>query len=218
MAPNGERPALKPAKSIWFSSDTHFGHTNVIRYSNRPFLSIGEHDEILIQNWNSHVRSGDDVYFLGDFCYRNKEAASNIRKRLNGNIHFIEGNHDAAAHQIRHTFIWYKQLHDIKVGDRGIVLCHYAMRVWNKSHYGNWHLYGHSHNSLPDDPCSLSMDVGVDAVANRLAGNRSGGTWPNTKQADYRPLNVDEISAIMSMKTSVPIDHHGENHSDRRAA
>lgn len=213
-------------RNIWFTADLHFGHSNIVKYSNRPFkntdgtIDTNRHDRTLIANWNAFVKPGDDVYFLGDFCYRSKNDALDIRKKLNGNIFFIEGNHDSAAHQIRESFVWFKQLHRIKADAIEIVLCHYAMRVWDKSHYGVWNLYGHSHNSLPEDMNALSIDVGVDAVAMRLAGKKQGDPIEGTLECDYRPLNIHEIAEIMKTKTFAPIDHHGKDrhsHNDTDA-
>ncbi len=205
----------------WFSADLHLGHSNILKFSYRPFASIEEHDRCLIQNWNNHVAPRDDVYFLGDFAYRNKAAAASLRRKLNGNIFFIEGNHDTSAHQIRDTFGWYKEVHEVKVKkadgvDQRIFLSHYAHRVWNKSHHGTWHLYGHSHNTLPELQNSLSFDVGVDAVAARLSGIPSGyadltGTLPQ----DYRPMSFEEVCEVMSKKTYKPVDHHG-NRTDEQ--
>lgn len=182
----------------WFISDTHFGHSSILKHSSRPFVSIEEHDECLIENWNRWIGSKDNVYFLGDFCWLNKDDTLKIRKRLNGNIHFIRGNHDRSAHQIRHTFIWFKDVHMIKVYDQQIWLSHYAHRVWNKIHYGTWHCFGHSHNSLSDDPTSPSMDVGIDATAARLNG----------LPEDYRPISYEEVAEILAKKKFVPVDHH----------
>jgi calcineurin-like phosphoesterase family protein len=72
---------------------------------------------------------------------------------------------------------------------RRIVLCHYAMRVWSRSHYGAWHLYGHSHGSLEDLPTSLSFDVGIDCH-------------------DHYPLCYDDVKWKMNLKTYQPVDHH----------
>lgn len=200
-------------KSTWFIADTHFGHANIIRYSRRPFDNVEAHDEQLIGNWNAHVRAGDDVFHLGDFAYRNRQSASSILQRLNGNVHLIEGNHDSVAHQIRHEFVWYDKVKMIKVGEQRIFLSHYAHRVWDRSHHGAWHLYGHSHASLPDDRSSLSFDAGVDNTAVRLGAPDlyGSGELPETglQPQDYRPIHFDEVAALMARKSFVPIDHHG---------
>lgn len=86
----------------WFTSDTHLGHYNIITYCNRPFDTLEQMDETIIRNWNSRVSPTDTVYFLGDFCFRNtnlrgegiRTQASTWRKKLNGDIVFIKGNHD----------------------------------------------------------------------------------------------------------------------------
>lgn len=196
----------------FFTADTHFGHANIIKYSNRPFKTVEEHDEILIKNWNDRVKPGDQVFHLGDFAFRNKDAAEAIRRRLVGNIFLIEGNHDSAARQIKHTFGWYFKVNEVRVEGQDIFLSHYAHRVWNRSHHGCWHLYGHSHNSLPDDPNSRSFDIGVDAVAAMLSNVKTGSAPAagSTKPADYRPLTFAEVKAVMDRKTFKPIDHHGD--------
>ena len=198
---------------VFFCADNHFSHSNIIKYCLRPFATVDEMDEVLIQNWNSVVKQGDIVYFLGDFAFRNVEKALAIRKRLRGNIFFIEGNHDAAARKIKETFGWFKPVAMVKVGEQQIFLSHYAHRVWPKSHYGCWMCYAHGHGTLFDDSNALSIDIGVDAVAIRLAGLFIGKTpmVGTTKKEDYRPISFDEIKAIMSTKAWKPIDHHGED-------
>ena len=197
--------------TIFFIADTHFGHANIIKYCNRPFPSVDEHDECLIANWNSIVKIGDVVYHLGDFGLLPENRAREIRRRLNGNVFFIEGNHDKTTFKIRDAFGWYNQVRSVRFNGDEFFLSHYAHRVWNKSHHGVIHLYGHSHNSLPDDPNSRSFDVGVDATAARLSGQSSGLTPPlgSTKKEDYRPLSYDEVKAIIAKKNWKPIDHHG---------
>lgn len=185
---------------IWFTADTHFFHKNIIDYSNRPFTSVEQMNETMVNNWNDRVHPGDIVYHLGDFALSNRiEPVRDLRSRLNGVICLIRGNHENTAEDMKDQFIWIKDYCEVKHPDpdapnglRKIVLCHYAMRVWNRSHYGAYHLYGHSHGSLPDDPNSLSFDVGVDCH-------------------NYRPINFEEVKEIMSKKSFKPIDHHGEN-------
>lgn len=83
-----------PESGVFFTSDTHFGHSKIIEYCKRPFSSIEEHDNALIQNWNSVVGQDDTVFHLGDFAYGNSQFIANTIKQLNGNIILVKGNHD----------------------------------------------------------------------------------------------------------------------------
>jgi len=141
---------------IFFTSDTHFGHSKIIEYCNRPFSSIEAMDEILIENWNKIITKKDTVYHLGDFAFRNTDK---YIKRLNGQIHLILGHHD----RNKKGQEYFKSLSQIKILKSvipKIILCHYAMRTWPYSHDGAWHLYGHSHGRMKEE--GLSFDVGVD--------------------------------------------------------
>jgi len=200
-------------KDSWFIADTHFSHSNIIRYCKRPFSSAEEHDRVLIENWNHCVKPGDDVYFLGDFSFRSKEIAERARKQLNGQIFFIEGNHDSAARAIRHTFAWYHPVKMVEINGQAIWLSHYAHRVWERAHYGAWHLYGHSHHKLPDDPNARSMDVGVDATAVRLSVPElyGRGVVPDEglKPENYRPIRFDEVATLMKKKSIAAVQAKG---------
>lgn len=83
-----------PEEGIYFTSDTHFGHQNIIKFCNRPFNSIQEHDKLLIDNWNSVVGLDDTVFHLGDFAFGGFPFWKNIRDQLNGHIILVIGNHD----------------------------------------------------------------------------------------------------------------------------
>lgn len=186
-------------KQIFFTSDSHYGHKNIIEYSNRPFKDVDEMDAILIKNWNSVVGYDDDVYHLGDFSLSSADRSLRILEQLNGNIYLIKGNHEKSVLEksfTRDKFKWIKDYYELTVEDldakggrQVIVLLHYAMKVWNKSHKGSFHLFGHSHGSLPDDVNSLSFDVGVDSH-------------------DYFPISYEQVKQIMSKKEFKPIDHH----------
>lgn len=192
----------------FFTSDAHFFHRNVIKYDNRPFDNVEQMNEQLILNWNSVVEQEDEVYYLGDFGMgASEDKLFNILQRLNGRIYYIFGNHDKVVKRSRRMlgrFIWAKDLAEIIIADpdapkgrQSIVLCHYAMRVWNKSHHGSWCLYGHSHDSLDKEIVwGKSMDVGVNS-AYRILG-------------EYRPFSYDEIKKIMSRREVKVIDHHGQ--------
>jgi len=180
--------------TVWFTADTHFGHANVVRYCQRPFASVEEMDEALIRNWNQVVSSSDIVYHLGDFTLAGQEEANQYFPRLNGMISIVPGGHDKRwlrkgdyISKSSHPVTILPPLHTIKLSmpdleqPQLIVLCHYSMRVWDRSHYGSWHLYGHSHGNLP--PLKNSLDMGVDCWA-------------------YQPVSVDAVyQAICEQKT-----------------
>ena len=79
---------------IYFISDTHFSHQNIIEYCNRPFNNIDEMNEHMIYKWNSVISKDDIVYHLGDFMLDKKDNLANIFNKLNGKIYLIKGNHD----------------------------------------------------------------------------------------------------------------------------
>ena len=143
--------------NTYFTADPHFQHANIIKYCNRPFKSIQEHDEILIINWNSVVMPGDLIYIVGDFGFGDLES---ILKRLNGTKILVTGSHDKSTLKYPKYFAKISPLIEVTIEDQPIVLCHYAMRVWGRSHYGSWHLYGHSHGNL--EGSGKSFDIGVD--------------------------------------------------------
>ncbi len=136
--------------SVWFTGDTHFGHKKIIDYCERPFNSVENMNWSLTNHWNARVAPDDVVYHVGDFAFGNKYAESMLNE-LNGKIHLIRGNHDQSLSlRLRDRFASVKDISVIKVpdethpeGEQGLVLCHYALRVWPHKHHGYWHLYGH---------------------------------------------------------------------------
>lgn len=160
----------------FFTSDTHFGHTKILEFQPRPFSSVEEMDSVIIERWNSVVGKNDLVYFLGDMCWKKTNLYVPC---LNGQIHWMLGNHDRES---RTRYLKYKNVKSvqdiktIKIGDISICMAHYAMRVWNKSHHNSWHLYGHSHGKLPG--LGKSFDVCSDCH-------------------NYTPLSFDQVAEIM---------------------
>lgn len=153
--------------SIYFTADEHHGHENIIKFCERPFANTDEMTEKLVANHNEVVKPGDRVYHLGDMFWRTfgVERAVATVQRLNGQHYYIYGNHCELFRNnaLFSQFIWCRDMENLKIqGYPNIVLCHYAMRVWNGSHRGAYQLYGHTHNVLPEGDY-LSTDVGVDA-------------------------------------------------------
>ena len=79
---------------VFFTSDTHFYHANIINFCKRPFANVETMNEALIENWNAVVGANDIVFHLGDFCFGGSAEWTNILNRLNGRIYLIVGNHD----------------------------------------------------------------------------------------------------------------------------
>lgn len=132
---------------IFVISDLHLGHKNIIKLCNRPFKTLEEMDNTIINNWNKVVSKEDIVYVLGDFAYKGLNAEKYLDK-LNGNIILIRGNHDK---YIRHNKI--KAVYDykeIEVNEVKYVLSHYPMIAWNGQFRNSVHLYGHVHSSGSD--------------------------------------------------------------------
>jgi len=164
---------------IWFTSDQHFGHENILKYqaATRQFSSLKEMDEAYIAAWNQQVADDDTVYHLGDFCLRPYELVRTYFARLKGDIKVIEGNHDRWFTPYRKTKDLFKSASGHPVHARmpivviredvhRITLCHYPMRSWSASNHGSWHVYGHVHKNI--EPWGMSMDVGVDGSGGAL--------------------------------------------------
>lgn len=202
-----------------FIADTHFSHKGIIRHCGRPFASAEEMDEALVDNWNRAVAKGDTVYHLGDFCCHAKPEP--YLRRLNGAVCMIEGNHDDFTAVQKAMFRWYDKTKMIRIDTmRQVFLSHYAHRVWDNSFYDSWHLYGHSHNMLPDDPDLMSFEVSVDAIAARLSGLPSGMTPApgQVPKENYRPLSWTEVKEIMTAKHNARFERWEADSAARQAA
>ncbi len=198
--------------NIWFTSDTHFGHTNITgpKISNwssgyRNFDSVYEMNMSLIEGINKYVKEDDILYHLGDWSFGGVQNILQFRNYIVcKNIHLILGNHDQHIidKEIIHQDISFNPIElftsvqdvlTLDIGKTKLFLSHYSHRVWLGSHKGVIHLYGHSHGSIPD--FGRSMDVGVDVAFKKFG--------------EYRPFNIGDITNIMSKRSIEKIDHHG---------
>ena len=129
-------------------------------------------DEDIIKKHNEVVGKEDTVIHAGDYTFI-KDRSIVQRKyidRLNGNHIFLKGSHDPWLPYTHRT------MYELKLGDIYIVVCHYAMRVWPRSHYNSWMLYGHSHGKLA--PQRKQWDIGID-------------------NNNFYPISLDKIAEIM---------------------
>ena len=176
---------------IFYISDLHLGHQNILKLSNRPFETVEEMNEKLITNWNTRIKKTDDVYFLGDFAFKcDQIQATEFLKRLNGRKFFIKGNHDKTTwlESIKQQGLieWYKDYAEINDAGRMVILCHYPIHSWNGLYHESYHLYGHVHEKTVEN---------ADWQKNRFN--------VSVENTNYYPIALDEL-----LLNSVYTDNH----------
>ena len=136
---------------IYFTADTHFCHGNIIGSCNRPFRDVHEMNREMIKRWNHYVTDHDEVYILGDFMYKGTgKEATNILAQLKGRKYLIRGNHEKYLDDPQFwqgAFEWVEDYYVLNYEGVEIILFHFPILQWHKSHHGSIHLYGHVHNS-----------------------------------------------------------------------
>lgn len=155
---------------IYFTSDLHLGHKNIIRLCNRPFSSVDEMDRVLIQNWNKKVHKNDSVYILGDLMFRNEKPPEEYLRQLKGKKHLLVGNHDRQwikTCDLSQFFESVEKLDFVSDGKRQMTLCHYPMMSWPHIQR-SYMVFGHIHNNTDADYWPLiaqserMLNAGVD--------------------------------------------------------
>ena len=180
--------------NIFFTSDLHFGHKNILKYCNRPGNSVEEMDEGLIQNWNNTVGKDDIIFNLGDFAFASNQRWRELISRLNGKHYLILGNHD----EVRYPGDFILELFEgvypeltLNIDGRYVYLHHYPYLcyggAWRNPDNAVYQLFGHVHsgsNSSGKDSDRLihlfpyQYDVGVD-------------------NNDYKPVSWNQVKEII---------------------
>ena len=145
---------------IFFTSDTHFGDSRVLRIDRRPFPDMAGHDAALVAKWNRVVSPEDEVWHLGDFAARRAGLAQQLLSRLNGTKHLVIGNNDPPATTEAGGWSSIQHYAELVVDGHLLILCHYPFRTWNQMSKRSINLHGHSHGRLK--PMPRQFDVGVD--------------------------------------------------------
>lgn len=167
---------------IYFTSDLHFDHENIIHLTKRPFRDAAQMNATLIKQWNATIKPSDEVYILGDVTMKNAEVANTYLKQLRGRKYLITGNHDRFIKNQdfdESLFVWIKDYYELKYQGTLFVLFHYPIMDWNGMYRNSIHLHGHIHshaydNFLLQEQGIRRYDVGVDAN-------------------EFRPISIEEI-------------------------
>jgi calcineurin-like phosphoesterase family protein len=198
---------------IYFTSDTHYGHKNIVsgiskwedKSGCRNFKTLEEHNNTIVDSINSVVGQEDTLYHLGDWSFGGVENVFRFRERIIcQNVHVILGNHDENLYKNRdnchEVFESVNSYLELNIGDDHIVLSHWPMKIWNRYHKGSWHLHGHTHGNLKPDEWWIqkqsknrrrTMDVGVDTNG-------------------FLPYSYNDLKRILDKLNDYPtdLDHH----------
>lgn len=99
--------------AIFFTADLHFRHANVIDFESRPFASVEEMDQTLIQNWNDTVTPTDEVWVLGDYSLPSgRKKALGYLEQLNGTKYLVTGNHDRCSPALNQPHLYQQEYRD----------------------------------------------------------------------------------------------------------
>lgn len=167
MRINLDTTQQKPKRNVFFTSDFHLFHKNILRFDKRPFDNLEEMHEVILENWNNTVTPDDTVIYLGDLSFaRNEEKAevTDFLNKLNGTIHYVLGNHDRfediknmkrfASVQdylevnITHFTAQGDSSQKVKTAQTMFSCMHYPIYSWNKAHHGTYMIHGHCHGNL----------------------------------------------------------------------
>lgn len=190
---------LQEGQRIWFTSDLHFGHRNVLKFCNRPWEDEKLMGRGLIQNWNNTVGDNDIVFVLGDtFWFNDSHSIKKVLGQLKGkDIYILPGNHDEFESYHRVTdprihlcqdvmVVWITEENQPK---REVWLSHYPMMTWPHRENGAYQFFGHIH-SHPDKFDGVDQDLPLH--------------W---NQADvgcdfwaWTPVDLDTLIAYCTMK------------------
>ena len=187
-------------RNIWFTSDQHFGHESILKFTDRPYKTVKEMDKDIIKKWNKQVRKNDIVYVLGDFVWNTVKSNEYIKilEKLNGNIILIVGNHDDMR-TVRGLNLGFSDVlwgGEIKIGNEQVLLSHYPYKfgywknLWGSIRCfcqtgripklkhakkrpidnGKWLLHGHTHSKSKYDG-KRSIHVGWDSWGKLISMN-----------------------------------------------
>lgn len=196
---------------IFFSSDFHFGHKNIVKGVSewepkdhcRDFNTVEEMDNLLLENINKIIKKEDILYFLGDFAFGNNkiEKCRYYRDRINcSTIHMIRGNHDSHSwknrqkdegikQELSKIFTSCQDSLSIYIGNKLYILNHYCQVTWEEQNRESYHVHGHSHGNLKPIEGLKHMDIGIDTN-------------------NYQPYSTKEVNLILSKVNRVKLDHH----------
>jgi calcineurin-like phosphoesterase family protein len=204
----------KEKRNVFFTSDFHLFHNNVLRFDNRPFIDVYEMHQVIEERWNEIVGPNDIVIYLGDLSFargEDKPSVEGMMYRLNGHIHFVLGNHDKIDEikkigkfesvqdylEVRIAHMSEDPYHVglMKRTETLFTCMHYPIYSWNKKHFKSIMIHGHSHMALSDGDFHKNnriIDVGCMGY-------------------NYYPISFYDVIKIIDDKNIIEVNHHDKN-------
>lgn len=207
---------VKPLKidsskqGIWFTSDLHFGHQNIIKFCNRPWETTDEMDANLIKNWNSVVKPDDLVFDLGDFAFATNARWKELLSQLNGHHYLILGNHDISRWPGDKTMELFEGVNHqmiLKIDGRMVYLNHYPYLcfggAWREPKNAVYQLFGHVHSG----PNCGGTDS--DRLVNLFPYQYDVGVDNN----NYTPVSWQQVQEIINKQVEYGIEAQNREHT-----
>mgnify|MGYP001617195805 CR=1 FL=1 len=200
-----------PKEKFYIVGDYHINHSNLVKGTSswedksscRDFTTLKEMEDLFVENTNKVVPKDGFLIINGDILFGNKDYLPTFLSRINCEWKTLNfGNHDDWLRKRTEFHPLFKggvqDYLEVAVGKRLVCIFHYSQKIWRDAHHGSYHLFSHSHGSMPFDENSLSIDVGIDLV------------YENHLQ--YHPFSFNEIDHIMKNCKGKPVflDHHNE--------
>lgn len=204
-----EKETKKPSEvmgvKVWFLSDSHFGHKNVLKHCPKraevggfDIEDVKAHDKWLIDIWNKTIAKKDIVYILGDFAFSSPDIIKKeLMPKLNGQKYLILGNHDKSSQHLQGYFTQITQMKEVVFKKKNfpfieeenfrVFMCHYPMVTWPGKHHGVVNAHGHCHSHIDEfneESTDLRVDVGIDGTL-----------------ADFKPISLEELYRYFKKKT-----------------
>jgi len=166
-------------RNIYTIADTHLGHKNIIKYCNRPFKSVEEMDNTIINNWNNIVSKDDIIYHCGDFAFGTKEQIINYAKQLNGYIILIRGNHE------RSSIKFYEE----ECGFEVIKGKKYWTLAFKKNNKLNKYIFSHKPmENIPEDTINIHGHIHNYPLSNNF--NPNTHMCVSVEMTNYKPIKL----------------------------
>lgn len=185
----------------FYISDLHIGHKNALRFDQRKFSTIEEQDAVILANINRVVTPQDNLFLLGDVSWYSPEKTYEFLSQINcRNLFLITGNHDRWSKNSKCKKL-FQGIYDLKrIDDNGriVILCHYPLAVWDQSHRGSYHLYGHVHRNIAENGMN---DTHTILTHSEMKNAFNVGCM--LSYIDYIPRTLDELINLITNNNKV---------------